>query len=146
MSTPEEGHLAWHLISEHADGAAVMRPLKDNQDAHEHEHDGPGTIRNHDRLSLHYDEAKKAEVLAELAAVDEHLYDPDAILADPLAHPVHKDIALINIGVRDRGERWAKCANCGNAYQLTPEWISDTVCGEPCYNAYVDYLNAPRTW
>ena len=31
-------------------------------------------------------------------------YDPDAILADPNAHPVHKLYAEINVGIRDRGE------------------------------------------
>ncbi len=29
-------------------------------------------------------------------------YDPDAILADPAAHPVHKRYAAINVGIRDR--------------------------------------------
>ena len=40
-------------------------------------------------------------------------YDPDAVLANPDAHPVHKRYAAINVGVRDRGERWAKCLDCG---------------------------------
>ena len=31
-------------------------------------------------------------------------YDPDAVLANPDAHPVHKRYAAINVGVRDRGE------------------------------------------
>lgn len=144
--TPEEtGHLAYHLISEHADGLAIGRPLADNEEAHKHEHDGPGTIRNHDRDSLHFDRAKMAEVLAELEA-DGEIYNPDAILADPGSHPVHRQIAAINIGVRDRGERWSKCANCGQPYQLSEAWTNETVCGEPCFNAYTDYLNNPGSW
>ena len=59
-------------------------------------------------------------------------YNPDAILADPEAHPIHKDHARINIGIRDRGERWAKCPNCGSPYQITEEWTNDTVCSERC--------------
>ena len=46
-------------------------------------------------------------------------YDPDAILAAPDAHPVHKRYAAINVGVRDRGEQWAKCLDCGEPFQST---------------------------
>lgn len=59
-------------------------------------------------------------------------YNPDAILADPDAHPIHRMYAAINIGIRDRGEHWSKCANCGEPYQLTEEWFSDTVCSDRC--------------
>ena len=59
-------------------------------------------------------------------------YDPDAILADPNAHPVHKLYAEINVGIRDRGERWVKCMNCGDPYQLTSAWGDPYVCSEPC--------------
>jgi hypothetical protein len=61
-------------------------------------------------------------------------YDPDAILADPGAHPVHVMYALINIGIRDRGEAWAKCAFCGEPYMLTEEWSDATVCS-PAHHA-----------
>lgn len=67
-------------------------------------------------------------------------YDPDAILADPNAHPIHKMYAAINIGIRDRGERWAKCANCGKPYQLTEEWINGTVCSPICFDDYLGYV------
>lgn len=63
---------------------------------------------------------------------DRDTYDPDAILADPNSHPIHKMYANINIGIRDRGERWAKCANCGYLYRVTEAWSSGTVCSEPC--------------
>lgn len=60
-------------------------------------------------------------------------YDPDAILANPDAHPIHKMYAEINIGIRDRGERWTKCANCGEPYQLIENhWTNETVCNEDC--------------
>lgn len=65
-------------------------------------------------------------------------YDPDAILADPNSHPIHRMYALINIGVRDRGERWHKCANCGDPYQLIDgdDWIDTTVCSARCQREF----------
>jgi hypothetical protein len=67
-------------------------------------------------------------------------YDPDAILADPDAHPKHRAVAAINIGIRDRGERWAKCPNCGDPYQITEEWTNETVCSSACGDAFTAYL------
>lgn len=63
-------------------------------------------------------------------------YDPDAILADPAAHPGHKHYAAINVGIRDRAERWAKCLNCGETYQVTPAWASVLFCGSVCEADY----------
>lgn len=68
-------------------------------------------------------------------------YDPDAILADPDAHPIHKVYAAINVGIRDRGERWAKCANCGQPYQLTEAWSGEDICSTSCERGYIAYLN-----
>jgi hypothetical protein len=68
-------------------------------------------------------------------------YDPDAILADPTAHPIHKVYAEINIGIRDRGEKWSKCANCGEPYQLTEEWSDTTICSNECNQDYRAYIN-----
>jgi len=70
-------------------------------------------------------------------------YDPEAILADPEAHPLHVMYAEINIGIRDRGEHWAKCANCGMPYQLTKEWDDSTVCSEDCFGDFTAYLSTP---
>jgi hypothetical protein len=67
-------------------------------------------------------------------------YDPDAILADPFAHPKHKAIAEINIRVRDHGEHWTKCANCGDPYQLTGDWHDGTVCSDGCYREFAASL------
>lgn len=67
-------------------------------------------------------------------------YDPDGILADPNAHPTYKRYAAINIGIRDRGEQWSKCANCGEPYQLTEQWDSATVCSETCGSEFTDSL------
>lgn len=69
-------------------------------------------------------------------------YDPDAILADPNAHPVHKRYAEINVGIRDRGERWAKCLDCGDPYQITDEWQDGTFCSEGCGAATDDYMRS----
>lgn len=63
-------------------------------------------------------------------------YDPDAILADPEAHPVHAMYAAINVDIRDNGARWRKCANCGEPYRLTAEWSSETVCGDVCADEF----------
>lgn len=68
-------------------------------------------------------------------------YNPDAILADPNAHPIHKMYAEINIGVRDRGERWSKCFNCGVPYQLTPEWDDANVCSTSCEDGMLTFLD-----
>lgn len=70
-------------------------------------------------------------------------YDPDAILADPESHPIHKVYAEINIGIRDRGERWGKCPNCGKPYQITETWTDPTVCSEKCDKEYIAYLANP---
>ena len=69
-------------------------------------------------------------------------YDPDAILADANAHPVHRAYAAINVGIRDRGERWAKCANCGEPYRLTPEWGVGVLCSSECEEEYGAYLSS----
>lgn len=67
-------------------------------------------------------------------------YDPDAILADLDAHPIHRMYAAINVGIRDRGEQWSKCPNCGEPYPLTEEWSSPDICSDPCAKAYTAYL------
>ena len=67
-------------------------------------------------------------------------YNPESILADPNAPLIHKVYAEINIGIRDRGERWAKCANCGCPYQLTENWGDGTVCSEYCGQEFDNYL------
>jgi hypothetical protein len=70
-------------------------------------------------------------------------YDPEAVLADPFAPAIHKMYAEINIGVRDRGERWAKCSNCGEPYQITPEWPNETFDSSRCEEEYRHYLADP---
>lgn len=136
-------NLAKHLASRHADGMAVSRPLADNQEAHEHEHRGPGTIRDHDPEDLSWDQERLDQVVRELAEDDPYFYYPDAILADPHAHPLHKVHAMINIGVRDRGEQWAKCPNCGEPYQITEEWSNPTVCSDRCAREFTASLGDP---
>lgn len=62
---PLPWQLAMHLISAHCDGIAIGRDWAGNADQHKHEHDGPGTIRDHPRGSLHFDADEIEEVLAE---------------------------------------------------------------------------------
>lgn len=71
-------------------------------------------------------------------------YDPDAILADPDAPPEHKKFAVINIGIRDRGEVWAMCPNCGEPYRLTEFWANPTVCSDRCAREFTAYLMNPE--
>lgn len=67
-------------------------------------------------------------------------YNPDAVLADPLSHPVHVKYAEINIGIRDRGERWTKCLECGDPYQLTEQWTDGYACSTLCQQSLDDPL------
>lgn len=59
----------------------------------------------------------------------------EPILADP--DPIY---AAIDIGIRERGERWSTCANCGHPYQLT--WLRTSIdtCCTDCEIAYIDHL------
>ncbi len=61
-------------------------------------------------------------------------------LVDPGAHPLHVMYAAINQGIRDRGEHWEKCANCGDPYMFTEEWSTSTVCSERCYSQFLASL------
>jgi len=63
-------------------------------------------------------------------------YDPDAILSDPNSLQVHRMYAEINVGIRDRGEQWSKCANCGEPYQWTEDWSESTVCSQRCFDEF----------
>lgn len=61
----EWGRLAMHLASMHADPMAPERSYRGNAEQHEHEHDGPGTIRNHPRASREFDQLRAWSVIAE---------------------------------------------------------------------------------
>lgn len=63
-ATSIDWHLAMHLISEHCNSAAVASGWKANAESHQHEHFGPGGIRNHPAGSLAWDEDKIEQVLA----------------------------------------------------------------------------------
>jgi hypothetical protein len=54
-----------HIVSQHASMLSPETPLDVLIDAHEHEHDGPGTIRNHPRDSRTYSLKKLGKVLSE---------------------------------------------------------------------------------
>lgn len=84
-------------------------------------------------------------------------YDPDEILADPESHPVHRIYAHINKGIRDNGEEWAKCANCGSPYQTVGPIADEseratgyrpgsTVCSKICEREYDRYMNSGDFW
>lgn len=61
----DQWELVMHLISAHADPLAVCRSYADNLDQHEHEHRGPGTIRNHSPASRFFNAVKIELVLEE---------------------------------------------------------------------------------
>lgn len=67
---PRGERLALHLVSAHCDGMAIARSRAENLDQHAHEHQGPGTIRNHHLTSLIYDDQKIERVLEELEEAD----------------------------------------------------------------------------
>lgn len=58
----------------------------------------------------------------------------DATTGQPstIMHPEHALIAAINADIAQNGTSWTKCANCGQPYQLTEQWVSGTVCSEQC--------------
>jgi hypothetical protein len=59
-----------HIVSEHCN-MAPPGSVADMLDYHEHEHEGPGTIRNHDPNSYHYSLRKLAKILSELEPEDD---------------------------------------------------------------------------
>lgn len=63
---PAPQSLWLHLVSRHADPMAAARPHSENADQHGHEHDGPGTIRNHPRDDLSFDQDKAKTILEEI--------------------------------------------------------------------------------
>ena len=50
--------------------------------------------------------------------------------------------AAVNIGIRDRGEAWMKCANCGRLARMdVPEFEGDgTVCSPRCFDEFAASL------
>jgi hypothetical protein len=54
-----------HLVSAHATAITFDISLSELEGMHNQEHDGPGTIRNHDRGSREYSLQKLGAVLSE---------------------------------------------------------------------------------
>lgn len=63
--TEDRAKLWAHIVSEHASMISPELTLADLIEIHEHEHDGPGTIRNHPRESRTYSLHKIGKVLSE---------------------------------------------------------------------------------
>lgn len=64
--TAEDRLMLWgHLVSAHAGIFPLQATLEELMDMHEHEHNGPGTIRNHPRESREYSLKKIGKVLSE---------------------------------------------------------------------------------
>lgn len=62
----EERILLWaHIVSKHAAILDPDTPMEDLTDLHEHEHDGPGTIRDHDRKLRTFNLKRLGQVLSE---------------------------------------------------------------------------------
>lgn len=62
----EDRLVLWgHLVSAHAGIFSLQATLEELLDMHEHEHNGPGTIRNHPRESRAYSIKKIGAVLSE---------------------------------------------------------------------------------
>ena len=64
--TAEQRIALWaHLVSKHC---VIISPLTEEEDLvdiHDHEHKGPGTIRNHDIKDRDFELKKLGEVLSE---------------------------------------------------------------------------------
>lgn len=73
-----------HLVSAHCNAAALTHTDAEAAESHTHEHDGPGTIRNHPRGDLFYDPQKIADVLIESVEDEEH---PHRLLRDLMRRP-----------------------------------------------------------
>lgn len=63
VSTREHDALRLHLLAVHGNLAAAMLSDREALDQHDHEHHGPGGIRHHDFTSLHWTDARIAEML-----------------------------------------------------------------------------------
>ena len=62
----EDRLVLWgHLVSAHAGIFPLQATLEELLDMHEHEHNGPGTTRNHPRASREYSIKKIGNVLSE---------------------------------------------------------------------------------
>jgi len=61
-----------HLVSEHATCLDLDFTFSDLEDMHEHEHHGPGGIRNHPEASRKYSLKRMGDVLSELE--DDDMY------------------------------------------------------------------------
>lgn len=71
--SPERERIAlWaHLVSKHCAIIDLDSPMVDLEDLHQHEHNGPGGIRNHDEKSRSFSLKKLGEVLSESEDEDE---------------------------------------------------------------------------
>jgi len=66
LSATEDQRVLWaHCVSEHATILSPETSLAELHDFHTHEHEGPGTIRNHDPASRVYSLKKMGKVLYE---------------------------------------------------------------------------------
>ena len=54
-----------HCVSEHSVIMSPQTSIEDLRAYHKHEHEGPGTIRNHDETSREYSLKKMGKVLFE---------------------------------------------------------------------------------
>lgn len=73
-SAEERLELWAHIVSAHCN-CAPPGTLNSMLEYHEHEHNGPGGIRNHPEESRHYSMRKIAEVLGELEPEDDDPYE-----------------------------------------------------------------------
>lgn len=62
--------LALHQVSVHCNGAALCHTRAESEDAHHHEHYGPGGIRNHDYGDHSWDIDKVIHVILDSAEMD----------------------------------------------------------------------------
>lgn len=119
---PSIDALRAHLISEHAHAGALDLDFEEAVAEHLHEHQGPGTIRNHSPNDLHSSPEKVCHVLAEtrpggliFAAEREEEPIAPAVLGDLLllvdVGPPLADIEAWTDEQRDQAMRWASATH-----------------------------------
>lgn len=99
VNSGEYPDLNLHLISAHCYAGGFHDSPQDAADNHQHEHDGPGTIRNHDLGDLFWDAEKIATVILECVEgdtldeqrteVEDHLNQPDVEVRLPPGDHTH---------------------------------------------------------
>lgn len=120
------GDLRLHIVSAHANLAGLTLSEDEALDYHDHEHAGPGTIRDHDREALFFDPQQVEEsILGEVLAAE-----PDDLLAG-VDRMVRQPSVLVTMGPGEHAHEapgdspWQVCP-AGAACGVYPRFVDLT--------------------